>query len=379
MIRVLFFSPLLLMYLVVYPFFFIQQTQVPAVLVLETQVQERPPEIQVREYYATETQVQEIQSEMLVLVVQLRETKPRAWVPKVSPGTPVQEIQLGTHCIEISVPVTQLQNIPPGTQRLKIQVPVVQLQEIPSGTKQLEIQVPVTQLQEIQSGTHILVTHMQELQVPVAHILEIQPITLWLERQAPISDILFEVILGVGILFPAVPIVIQQCYIKRKLRALSKDAAVFAALVAAEDLKRGDPVRASLSMDKLLIALSHLLAQKSVDLEMSHVPPEDLMHITPRNIRRKAIFQAVQASEDTTDFQNKLCELASGLQSNADAGYLAAHKFLIWLNQKTESDHEASQSFFEKHPTLRTVIVYLGPSTVAALGGIVILVVKILR
>ena len=324
------------MYLVVYPFFFAQQMQVLEVLVFETQLQERHPEIQVCEHYVTETQVQEIQSKMLVLQVQLRETKPRAWITKIFPGTPVQQIKPGTHCIEIQVPLTQLQEIPPET--------------------------------------HVLVTHTKEQGAPVAHLVEeIQPISMWLERKTLSSDIFFNLIVPLSIIYSAVPIIVRQCYIKRKLRDHSKDAAVFTALVAAKDLKKGNPVKASLSIDRLLIALSHLLAKKSVDLEMSHVSPEHLMHITPHKIRKRAVFQVVQASKDTTGFQKKLRELARGLQSNADSGYLAAHEFLIWLDKETKCYHDSSQSFFEKHPTLRTATEHLGPPIIAALGGIVVL------
>lgn len=187
-----------------------------------------------------------------------------------------------------------------------------------------------------------------------------------------IAPLLYDVILT------AVPIVIQQCVIKRSKRQNSGQACIFVALTAAEDLEQGNLVRASLSMDRLLSALSDFIKQTLVPLEAISVTAQDLMHVTPEKIHREAVFQAIQTSKDTKGFQERLRDLAIGLHGNMNEGYLPAHKFLAWLDQETKLYQKTySKSFFERHPTLRTVIPYLAPIA-TALGGIAILVAKIL-
>ena len=353
--RILLLSPLLFFIIAVLMFFETSQAQVPVaqgpeVLVLVTQVQERQePEARVLEIQMPETQLREIKPGMLEIRVPVTQ-----WLEEKGPKVVVApECQL----LEIQVPVAQW---------LKRQVPEMQW---------LEIFVPVTQVQEkIRPETQYLA-----ILVLVAQLQEIQPETQWLVAHVPEAGILFYGMVGICIVYSAVPIVIQQCVIKRSKRRLSRKACIFLALTSAKNLKEGNPVRASLSMDRLLLALSDFIRQKLVPLGAIWVTPEDFLHVTPEKIPRRAVFQAIQDKEDTKDFQERLHNLEKGLRGKGDAGYLAAHKFLTWLDQKTEPYHEAySKSFFERHPTLRTIIVYLGPPTVAALGGITILVVRIL-
>jgi hypothetical protein len=356
-IRVLLLSPLLFFTVVLLAFFETSQAQVPVVqgpevLVLVTQVQERQvPEMQVLEIEVSETQLLEIQPEILEIRMPVTQ-----WLSRQGPETHVLKPE--TRLLEIKVPVTQwLKRRIPEMQWLEIQVPVALLQErqVPE-TQVLGIQVTVAQLQEIQ-GTEALV----------------------LVAQVPEAEILFYGMVGICIVYSAVPIVIQQCVIKRSKRRLSRKACIFVALAAAKNLEEGNPVRASLSMDRLLLTLSDFLRQKLVPLGAIWVCPQDFMHVTPEKIPRRAVFQAIQDKEDTKDFQERLHNLEKGLRGKGDAGYLAAHKFLAWLDRKTKLYQEVySKSFFERHPTLRTIIVYLGPPTVAALGGIAILVARIL-
>ena len=169
------------------------------------------------------------------------------------------------------------------------------------------------------------------------------------------------VIVMMGLLYVLALIVIRLCYIPWRLGQLSKDAAVFAAIVAAEDLERGNPVRASISMDRLLSALSNFLGQKLVLLGTHYVAPQAFMHITPGKIPRRAVFRAVQASEDTKDFQERLGNVAIGLSGKVDAGYLAVHQFLVWLDQKAEPYRKGSQSFLDKRPILKTMLLEVAP------------------
>ena len=355
-IRILLLSPLLLFIVAVLGFFDTLQAQVPVaqgpkVLVLVTQAQERQAlETQLLEKEVPETTLREIKPTILEIRMPLTQ-----WASRQGPEAVIlkPEIQV----LSIKVPVTQwLKRHVPDMQMLEIQVPVALLQKKQPEKQWLGIQVTIAQLQEIQG--------MEEL-VFVAY--------------EPEAEILFYGVMGLCIIYSAVPIVIQQCVVKRNKRRLSKKASIFVALAAAEDLEEGNPVRASLSMDRLLSALSDFIRQKLVPLGAIWVTPQDFMHVTPETIPRRAVFQAIQASEDTNVFQERLRNLAIGLQGNIDEGYLAAYKFLAWLDRETGRYQETySKSFFEKHPSFKTILVYLGPPTFAALGGIIVIAVKIL-
>jgi len=179
-------------------------------------------------------------------------------------------------------------------------------------------------------------------------------------------------IVVLALLYVIILIFIRLCYIPWRLGQLSKDAAVFAALVASEDLERGNPVKASLFMDRLLSALSDFIRQKLVPLGASFVTPQDFMHITPSKIPRRAVFRAVQANEDTKDFQERLGNIAIGLSGKVDAGYLAAHQFLVWLNQKAEPYRKGSQSFLDERPILKTMLLEIAPIILPFAGAIVV-------
>ena len=182
------------------------------------------------------------------------------------------------------------------------------------------------------------------------------------------------IIILLGLLYFIILIVIRWRYIKLRLGKLSKGAAVFAAIVTAEDLERGNPVRAALSIDRLLSALSDFLGQKLVALGVSYVTPQDFMYVTTETIPRRAVRRAIQANEDTKDFQERLRNVAIGLHDSADTGYLAAYQFLVWLDQKTESYQQTSKSFLDKRLTLKTMLLNVFPVILPPLAGIAIAV-----
>lgn len=181
---------------------------------------------------------------------------------------------------------------------------------------------------------------------------------------------LLPAIVVLGLLYVIVLIVIRW-RIKWRIGKLSKEACIYAAIIAADELERGDPVRASLSTDRLLLALSDFLGQKLVALGASSVTPQDFMHVTPETIPRRAVRQAIQANEETKDFQERLRNVAIGFRGNVDAGYLAAHQFLVWLDRKTERYQQASKTFLDKRPALRTVLLNVCPIILPPLAGIV--------
>ena len=176
-------------------------------------------------------------------------------------------------------------------------------------------------------------------------------------------------IVVMGLLYVIVLLVIRW-HIRCSLSKCSKDASIFTALVAAEDLEKGDPVRASLYMDRLLPALSDFLRQKLVALGASSVAPQDFMHVTPETIPRRAVRRAIQADEDTKDFQERLGNLAIGLAGNMDTGYLAAHQFLVWLDRRT-GDYQ-QKSFLDRRPTLKTILLKVAPVILPFASAIVV-------
>ena len=184
-------------------------------------------------------------------------------------------------------------------------------------------------------------------------------------------------VMGLLLLYVAIPIVIRQYPIKWEVGRLSKEACVFLALVGAEELERSDPVTASLSMKKLLLALSDFLGQKfrlrlNSAAPSKYVSPGKYMQVTPETIPKRAVFRAIQASRGTKDFQERLRDLAIGLHGNADAGYPAAHQFLVWLDRRAERYRQISQSFLDKRPTLRTMLLKVAPVFLPAVSVIVV-------
>lgn len=181
------------------------------------------------------------------------------------------------------------------------------------------------------------------------------------------------IIMGVLLLYVAIPIAIRQYHFKWEVGQLSKEACVYAAIVAAEDLEGGNPVRASLSIDKLLLALSDYLGLKLVPLGSSSAAPSKYMQVTPETIPKRAVFRAIQASGDTKEFQERLRDLAIGLHGNdEDAGYPAAHQFLVWLDRTAEPHRQVSQSFLDKHRTLRTMLLKVAPVFLPLVSAIVV-------
>ena len=71
------------------------------------------------------------------------------------------------------------------------------------------------------------------------------------------------------------------------LSEYSKDAAIFAAIVTAKDLEGSDPVRAFLSVDRLLSALSDFLRQKIVTLGLGHRHDGQIVHVRNLYCHRK--------------------------------------------------------------------------------------------
>lgn len=176
------------------------------------------------------------------------------------------------------------------------------------------------------------------------------------------------VIVGIGLAYTAFPILFQRQVTRRRLGRLSREACIFAATSAAEDLRRGNSVRASLAMDRLLSALSDLLGQKLVALGTTSVAPRDVMHATPQTIPRRAVFEAIQSSGETKDFEEELDHLVIELGGDADKGYIAAQKFLVWLGQKSETYKAGSETLLEKHPTFKAIVQIVGPIIVPPLG-----------
>ena len=361
-------SVLLLVITIISVFTASSKAQVPVrqeqdVLVLVTHLQDIQSDTHALEIELPETQLREIQPEILEIRVPV--TK---WLSRQEPQVLI--LQPETETLEIEVPVAQwLKRHVSEMQMLEIQVPVALLQEMQSETQWLGIQMTIAQLQEVQ-GTEGLVVVAQ------------------IPKPAIISDWFF----WLSIFYVLFYVAYHQFLMKPRKRRLSKNACMFLARIAAESLEQGNKVRASMSMNKLLSALSDFMRQKLVSLETrpsarqnflvaalaapinffvgTRDAPRSFVYVSPEKIPRKAVYQAIQASEDTGDFQEMLRDLIIGLDGNVDEGYLSASKFLIWLDKKTESYQKVySQSFFDRYPTLKTGLTYAGPIIVALVAA----------
>lgn len=361
-------SVLLLVLTIISIFTASSKAQVPVpqeqdVLVLVTQLQDIQSDTQALEIELPETQLREIQPE--ILEIRMPVTK---WLSRQEPQVLI--LQPETETLEIEVPVAQwLKRHVPEMQMLEIQVPAALLQEMQPETQWLGIQMTVAQLQEMQ-GTEGLVFVAQ------------------IPKPAIISDWFF----WLSIFYILFYVAYQQFRMKPRKHRSSKDACMFLARTAAESLEQGNKVRASMSMNRLLSALSDFMRQKLVSLETrpsarqnflvaalaaplnffvgTRGAPRSFVHVTPEKIPRKAVYQAIQASEDTGDFQKMLRDLIIGLGGNVDESYLSASEFLIWLDKETEPYQKVySQSFFDRYPTLKTGLTYAGPIIVALVAA----------
>jgi len=111
-----------------------------------------------------------------------------------------------------------------------------------------------------------------------------------------------------------------------------KEATIFAALTACEELDSGDSVRASLSTDRLIKALSRLLERERLAFADQKFPLRDHLFLNPNRIRSRSIQKYIQATDSTEQFKMELRQLASSLSENKIPIYLAAQRFLAFLN-----------------------------------------------
>ncbi len=146
--------------------------------------------------------------------------------------------------------------------------------------------------------------------------------------------------------------VFQWSSSKRELGRASKEAIVFTAVNAADDLNIGNSVRASIYLNNLLLALSDYLDQKITLSDRSAFIPNKNICATPSTILGTDIFRVIQVRKDTNDFKHQLRQLAFGFYGNVESGYLIAQKFLLWLDQTVERRLPLPQSFWTRHSTL---------------------------
>ena len=163
-------------------------------------------------------------------------------------------------------------------------------------------------------------------------------------------------IIVAGVIYFVVIAFTRFFIIPKRLGGFSQYASIYTATVAAEELKKGNTVLASLSLDNLLLTLSDFLKQKLVCLGPYSVAPVDFMHIKPESISKLEVFKTIEINKDTSDIQKELEVLATRLHGDPCEGYLAANRFLIWLDNKVEPHHTGHPSIRDKHQYLKTLL-----------------------
>lgn len=164
----------------------------------------------------------------------------------------------------------------------------------------------------------------------------------------------------------------------RQLR-LSQDVVFCTAVSAAEQLEEGDPIKASLLVDKLLAALSHFLRHKSVKIGPWGFTAKlkDLLYVHPESVPRKAILGAIQDSgSEMPEFSQHFYSFAQGLSSESERdNYIVTQNFLSWLINKSEKYKLKPAGLWERHPGFKDILLSI---ILPIIGAIIVLVVRII-
>jgi len=148
------------------------------------------------------------------------------------------------------------------------------------------------------------------------------------------------------------------------LGRLSQDALCYASVSAAEQLEEGDPVKASIWVDKLLGALPYFLKHKSVKIDPWGFSAKltDLLYVHSERLPRKAMLSAIQDSgSEIHEFSQHFYSFAEGLSSeNEKDNYIVTQNFLSWLINKSEKYKLKPMGLWERHPGLKDILPILG-------------------
>lgn len=179
------------------------------------------------------------------------------------------------------------------------------------------------------------------------------------------------------LVYASIPMLMRYYQFKYQVGPLSKKACVYLSLIAATALERDDPITASLSIKKLLIAISDLVKQdfrlKEVSLAPSKfISPSKYMQVTSDTIPKKAVFRAIQDSRDNNEFQEQLRDLAIELHKNENLSYIIIHRFLYWLNHSVKRYRKISQSFLDKRPNLKVILIKVVPVVLTTSSAIIV-------
>ncbi len=150
-------------------------------------------------------------------------------------------------------------------------------------------------------------------------------------------------VIWLGVVYFVVLAFVGLWVVPAKLGSFSQRASLYAASCAIDALGR-DPMLACFCVDKLLLALSDLLRQKSVRLACCSASAQRFMRIKPMSLKKSAVLRALERGKDTDGFRKQLQALSNGLRGDPSQGYVAANRFLIWLDGISRQQGQVSRA-----------------------------------
>jgi len=111
-----------------------------------------------------------------------------------------------------------------------------------------------------------------------------------------------------------------------------KEVIIFSALSTSDELSRGDFIKSSVTIDKLIHALSQILNYDKITFVDETFPIKKLLSINPDQINKKSIHKYLQLKENCNEISGELNKLVNSLINSTESNYLAIQRFLVFLN-----------------------------------------------
>ncbi|GEM_PF-7089172 len=156
---------------------------------------------------------------------------------------------------------------------------------------------------------------------------------------------------------------------------LSRAAVIYTVKSTIDDLDDEDLIKAALSLNMMLLAISDYLSQKSLRLGELEFSPVKYIGIDSSSIIKRNLSFYLQSRCDTADLKLRLSKMATSLISNNRLAYRDISDLMIWLGRDTEDIGETEKNFTDKHQSLMKllplVLSFVGPLIVATIGFVI--------
>lgn len=163
---------------------------------------------------------------------------------------------------------------------------------------------------------------------------------------------------------------------RRRLRMRSQDAALYAAVSAAERMESGTIIEASSYATELVVALSHLTERESVNAKPWKFSLKNVLYVRPGDIRREAILEAIQDTAlERDEFIERFYAIALSLYSDtAETLHMSVKDFLSWLSNNCVRYGAPPMTVWERHPNYRPSLEVAAVVGVPIIGAIAIII-----